>query len=129
VEVVAEVRDELGVCRMIGRLDADDPRIEGPIMLLRVSQKVELRLRRAHQQDRTAALQRPRDVTEESWLVVGMVPDAKVLLVGVTVNVRSWRRDNRSVDLIGVNLEQARLFLIDPYDGVLRDDLSRRRPH
>jgi hypothetical protein len=58
-----------------------------------------------------------------------MVPDAKVLLVGVTVNVRSWRRDNRSVDLIGVNLEQARLFLIDPYDGVLHYDLSRRRPH
>jgi hypothetical protein len=127
VEVVAQVRNELGVCRMIGRFNADDPRIEGPVMLLHVSQKVKLRLRRAHKQDLTAALQGPGDLTEESWLVVGMVPDAQVLFVGMAVNVRSRRGHNRSVDLSGVNLEEARLFLIDPHDSVLHDDLSGRR--
>ena len=60
-------------------------------MPLQVSQEVQLRHRRAHQQHLTVILEGPGDLTEESRLVVGMIPDPQILLVGVTMNVRPRR--------------------------------------
>jgi len=65
----------------------------------------------------------PRNLVEEAVLVVGMISDANVLFVGVTMNVRPRRMDQGLLELIGVNLEDARLSLIHPNHCVLQDDL------
>jgi hypothetical protein len=61
---------------------------------------VQLRHRRAHQQHLTVILEGPGDLTEESRLVVGMIPDPQILLVGVTMNVRPRRVNDRLPDLL-----------------------------
>jgi hypothetical protein len=93
------------------------------IVLLHVPEEVQLRFRRAHEENLTATLQRPSDLAKEPGLIVGMIPDSQVLFVGVPVNVRTRRVDDRLLDLVGVDLEDAGLLLIDPYNCVLHDDL------
>ena len=44
LEVVAQVRDELTIRRVVRRLDADDPLREGVIVLMHVVEKMQLRL-------------------------------------------------------------------------------------
>jgi hypothetical protein len=112
------MRDELRVGWMVRCLDADDSRIESALMLLHVPKEVQLRLRRTHEEDLFGALQRPSDLVKETMLVVGMIPDSQVLFVGVTMNVGARRIDDGLAHGVGVDLEDARLFLINPYDCV-----------
>jgi hypothetical protein len=97
------------------------------IVLLQEPQEVQLRLRRAHEEDVTAALEGPRHLVKEARLVIGMIPDSQVSLVGVTVNVRLRRMYDRLLELLGVDLEDASLLLIDPYDCVLHLGTSSRK--
>lgn len=83
-------------------------------MLLHVSEEVEFRLSRANQKNLAAILERPGDVVEISVVIVWVVPDAHVDLVCVTVDVRAGCIDDRLRDLVGVDLEDPTLFVIDP---------------
>jgi hypothetical protein len=56
--------------------------------------------------------------------IVGMVSDAQVDLIGVSMDVRTGRIDDRARAPVGVDLEDPSLFLIDPYDCVLHGELS-----
>ena len=71
-------------------------------------------------------LEGPRDLAEESRLVVGMIPDPQVLLVGVTMNVTPRRVNDRLSDFLRVDLEDSGLLLIDPNDCMFHDDLLGR---
>src|SRR5881394_2631068 len=61
-EVVAQVRDELGVARMVHCFEADDPLRQGVLVLLHEPEEVQLRLRRADDQDLMVSLERLRDL-------------------------------------------------------------------
>ncbi len=124
MEVGAQMRHELGVGRMVRGLDADDPPLERVIVPLQVSEKVQLGHRRAHEQHLTLLLKSPRDLTEEAPLVVGMIPHPQILLVDVTMNVRTPRVHDGLLDLVGVDFEDSRFLLIDPYDGVFHGGLA-----
>jgi hypothetical protein len=125
-EVMTQVRDQLGVSRMVHGLETDDPLGEGVIVLLCEPEEVQLRLRRADDEDLTVILERLRHLPKETMLVVGMIPDPQVLLVGVPMNVPARRMNERVLDLVGIDLEDARLLLIDPYECVLHGDLLER---
>jgi len=122
-EVMPQVRDELRVGRMVHRLEPDDALCQRPIVLLREPEEVELRLRRADDQDLRVRLERLRHLAKEAMLVVGMIPDPQILFVGVAMNVPARRVNERLPDLVRVDLEDARLLLIDPYDCVLHGSL------
>ena len=89
MKVAPQMRHELGVGRVIRRFDAHDPRLEGAVVLVQVSKETELRLGGAHEKNLTVPLQGARDLAKVPVLVVGVIPDAKVDLIGVTVNVRA----------------------------------------
>jgi hypothetical protein len=115
--------DELGVRRMVHRFDAHDPRLEIVLVPLDVPEEVQLRRRRTDDEDLAAIVEGSGDLVKEPMLVVGMVPDADILLVRVTVDVGAWRMNDRLVDLVRVDLEDASLLLSYPYDGVVHGDL------
>lgn len=81
---------QLGVARVIDGLDADDPRLQGALVVLHVPEEVQLRLRRADEQDLTLALERASHLVEEAMLVVRVVPDPQVLFLGVPMDVWAW---------------------------------------
>ena len=80
--------DELSVGGMVRRLDADDLRTELTVMLVDVFEEVQLRLSRTDKKNLTVPLQGARDLAKVPVLVVGVVPDADVDLIGVTMDVR-----------------------------------------
>jgi hypothetical protein len=55
-----------------------------------------------------------------------MIPRPQILLVGVTMNVRTRRVNDRLLDLLGVDLEDSGFLLIDPYNCMLQDGLPAR---
>jgi len=120
------VRDQLRVGRMVGRLDADDLRREGVIVLLEMAEEVELGLGGTNQEQLPMTGERSRDLPKVAVLVVGVVPDAQIDFVGVTVEVRAGRIDDRLADLVVVDLEDPSFFVIDPDDCVLHDELLER---
>jgi len=120
-KVVAQVRDELCVGRMVSGFDADDPWLQALFVFLHVPEKVKLRLRRSHDEDLSAFVQCPRDPAKEPMLVVGMVPDSGLLVLRMAMDVVAWRIDDRLVDGTWADVEDSRLLLIDPYDCVPHD--------
>jgi hypothetical protein len=118
---------------MVGRFDADDALLEAAMVLLRVPEKVQLRLRRPDQENAIVTLQGASDAVEIAPLVVGMVPDALVLFVGVAVNVSARRVNARVVNLAASDREDACLFLIHPYDDMFHGgpppSITKRKPH
>jgi hypothetical protein len=127
VEVASQMRHELSVGRMVGRFDADDLRGERLIVLLDEAEKAELRLGGTDEKNLAVSRERARDLAEVPVLIVGMAPDTQVDLIGVTVNVRAGRIDERVRELVGVDLEDPCLFLIDPYDCVLHGERSLKK--
>ena len=63
-----------------------------------------------------------RHLAKVPVLVVGVIPDPQVDLIGVTVDVRAGRIKKRPFDLVGVDLEDPCLFVVDPYDCMLHDE-------
>ena len=120
------MRHQLRVGRMVGRFDPDDLRREGVIVLLEMAEEVELGLGGTNQEQLPMTGESSRDLPKVSVLVVGVVPDAQIDFVGVTVDVRAGRIDDRLADLGIVDLEDPSFFLIDPDDGVLQDELLER---
>jgi len=125
-EIVPQVGDRLRVRRMVERFEPDDAVREGAIVLLREAEEMQLRFRGADDQDLTVRIERLRHLAKEAMLVVGMVPDPQVLLIGVAMNVPARRVHERSLDPVGVDVEDARLFLVNPYDCVLHGNLLER---
>jgi len=115
---------ELAVGRMIGGFDPSDLGFEWPIVLVEVTEEVQLRLGRSHEKDLTVTLEGAGDLPKVLVLVVGMVPDAQINLVYVTMDVRAGRIDGRLADRVGVHLDDPSLFVIDPDDCMLHDELS-----
>ncbi len=126
VEVVPQMRHQLGVGRVIRRFDADD--LDGTVVPLQVhvSEEVELRVTGTDEKDldRTASLEGPDDLSKVPVLIVGVIPDAQVDLIGVTMDVTAGRIDDRMRDLVGVDLEDPSFLLIDPDDCVLHGEVS-----
>lgn len=89
MKVAPQMRDQLGVARMVSGLDADDLRREGTVVLVQVSEEVELGLGRTDEKDLTVFLQCTGDLAKVFVLVVGMVPDAQIDLLGVAMDVRA----------------------------------------
>jgi hypothetical protein len=112
---------------MVRRLDADHARFERAVVLVEVAEEVKLRLGRPHEEDLTVAMEDPRDLPKVLVLVVGVVSDAQVDLVRVAVGVRAGCIDCRRSELVGVDLDDAGLFVVNPDDGVLHDELSSMR--
>jgi hypothetical protein len=73
--------DELRVRGMVHRLDADDPLLERVLVSLHVSEEVELRLGRPHDEDFTTPVETTRDLMKEPMLVVWMVSDPQRIFV------------------------------------------------
>jgi hypothetical protein len=90
VKVGPKVCHQLGVGRVIRRLDADDLRFEGALVpvQVQVSTEVELRVTRTGEKNLTAPLQGMGDLTKVLVIVVGVVPDAHVDLIGVAMDVQ-----------------------------------------
>src|SRR5665213_2570089 len=80
VKILADVRDQLTIRRVVGCLDADDVRLERGGVLLRVSEKVQLGHRRSDEQNLVGARERRRDGLEEAVLVVRMVVGPRLLI-------------------------------------------------
>ena len=116
--------DELGVGRMIRGLDADDVRFQWPVVLVEVTEEVQLRLGRSHQKDLTVTVENAGDVPKIPVLVVGVVSDPQVDRIIVAMAVRAGRSDVRLQQLVRVDLDDASLFLIHPDDCMLHDELS-----
>jgi hypothetical protein len=116
--------DELRVRGMVHRLDADDPFLEGVLVSLCVSEEVELRLGRPHDEDFTTPIQTARDLVKEPMLVVRMVPDPQRVFVVVAMDVDTGRVNDGLIEGPRVELEDARFSMIDPNDGVLRGALN-----
>ena len=116
--------DQLRVGRMVRRLDADDLRFELTVVLVDVFEKVQLRLGGSHEKNLTVTLEGASDLSKVPVLVIGVVPDPDVHLIGVAMDVRAGGIDDRQLDLLGVDLEESGLFVIDPDDCVLHDGLS-----
>jgi len=123
VEIFAEVGNQLGVGWMVHRLDTDDPRLERVLVLLHVPVEVQLRLRRTDDEDLAFARERAGDRLKIPVLVVGMIPDADVLFVRVTMDVPARRLNDGLVHLARLDLEDAGFFVSDPNDGVVHDIL------
>lgn len=121
------MRDELAVRRMVRRFDADYLRFERAVVFVEVSEEVELRLRWPDEKDVAVTLEGARDLAKVPMLVVGVIPDAQVDLIGVTMDVASGRIDERRLDLLGLDLEDPCLFLVDPYDCVFHDEVSKMK--
>jgi hypothetical protein len=79
------MRDQLSIGRMVGRFDADDLRRQGVVVLLDEAEKVKLRLGRANEKNLAVTFEGAGDLAKVPVLVVGVIPDAQVELVGVTM--------------------------------------------
>jgi hypothetical protein len=115
---------ELGVRRMIGGLDARNLGFQRPVVLVEVAEEVQLRLGRSHEKDLTVTVEGAGDLAKVLLLVVGVVPDTQIDLVGVAMDVRAGRIDVRLTDVVGVDLDDPSLFVIDPDDGMFHDEVS-----
>lgn len=91
MKIVAQVGHQLRVGGVVGRFDPDDPRLELAIVSLHVPEEVQLGHGRSDQQHGPVILQGPGHLSEEPRFVVRMVPHPHILLVGVTMNVRTGR--------------------------------------
>jgi hypothetical protein len=113
VKVLADVGDQLAIGGMIGRLDADDVRFEGGIVLRDVAQEPELGDRRTEQQNAVGSGQRARDRVEEPVLVVRMIVGARLFTLGMTVDVMVRRVNRRLVEGCGADVKDLRLVVVD----------------
>lgn len=80
---------ELCVGRMVRRFDADNLRFERAVVLVDVSEEVELGLGRTDKKNLSAALEAAGHLSKVPVLVVGMVPDAQIDLTGMAMDVRA----------------------------------------
>jgi hypothetical protein len=116
--------DELRVRRMVHRLEADDPLLEGVLVSLRIFEEVELRLGRTYDEDLTTPIETARYLMEEPVLVVRVISGPQRVFVGVPMNVKRRRANDQLFEAAPLELEDAGLPLVDPNDCVLHGALN-----
>ena len=113
------VGDELLVGRVIHRLDSDDARLELRIVLERVMDELELRRRRPDDEDAPGGAELLRDGLEEAVRVVRVVVDVlRHGPLGVAMKMVRRRVQRLLVEALGVDVEDARFAVVDPYGDV-----------
>lgn len=125
LEVPLHVSHELGIRRVIDRLEPHDLGLERRVLLLEISQELELR-RRGPQDEHLFRIEKPaRDVMKESVQVIRMVVLSRRPL-RVPTDVGVWSADRRFVERVGIDVENSRFVMIDPYRGVKMGGHFRR---
>ena len=87
MKILTNVRDQLAIRGMVGRLEADDPRLERGVVLRCVAEKAKLRHGRSQDKNLVSARERGRDGLEEPVLVVRMVVGPRLLIFGMAMHV------------------------------------------
>jgi len=95
-------------------------------VLLHVPEEMELRLRGADDEHLTGSLDGSGHLPEEPVFVVGMISHAQIPLVGMAMEVGTGRMNERVLNGLAVNFQDACPFFIDPYECVLHDDFLER---
>jgi hypothetical protein len=129
MKIRADVRGELAVRRVVGGLDADDPRLQRGVVLLSVADKVKLRHGRPNQENLVRAPQRGGYGPKEVMLIVRMIVRTGLLIFRVTMNVVSFGVDEALIDGCTVDVKDLRHVVIHPHRHLPhRPLLARRRP-
>jgi len=114
VEVVADVSDHLPIGGVARALDAHHVGRELRSVVLRIPEQVELGHGRAEQQDLFGTCEEREDLVKEMALVARMVARLRELLLGMAVDVVGRRMHRLFVERRTLDVEDARLILINP---------------
>ena len=115
---------------MVRRLDAHDPGLEMPVVLVQIAEEFELRRGWPDDEERISPLERARHLLEETARILGMrgrlTPSQRV-----PVEMMLRRQDGRLVGGVRVEMEDTRFLVIDPGDRVGGHALmfGQRRAH
>ena len=114
VEVVTDVSDDLPVRRVARALDAHHVARDLGRVVLRIPEQVELCHGRAQQEDRLGTGEEREDLVKEVRLVGRVIARFRQLFLGMAVDVVSRRVHRLFVERRAVDVEDARLIVIDP---------------
>ena len=126
MKVLTNVRDQLAIRRVVGRLEADDARLERGVVLVRVTEKAQLRHGRSNDQNLVSTRQRGRDRLEEPVLVVRMVVGPRLLILRMTMHVVVGRMDGGLVEGRGLDVKDLGLVLVHPHRHSSHDNVLAR---
>jgi hypothetical protein len=103
--------DQLAVRRMVDRLDPDNARLEGWVVFARVADELELCACGTDDEHLLDPRERARHFMEEVVRVIGMIVLGALRMA---MNVTGRGAQSLLVDVLGVDVKDASLMLIEP---------------
>lgn len=123
MKILTNVRDQLAIRGVVGRLDAHDSRLERRVVLLCVAEKAKLRHGWPNDENLVSACERGGDGLEESVLVVRMVVGPRLLILRMTMQVVVGRMDGGLVEGRGIDMKDLGLVTVHPHRHLSHDDV------
>ena len=111
---------QLPVGGVVDRLDADDFGLQRVVLLGQEPEKLQLGRRRSDEQNLPSVSKHGGNVPEELGTVVGVLV-LRRRAFGMPMEMVLGRGDRFRLELFCVEAKNARLLMVEPYDGLMSD--------
>lgn len=125
--MVAYVRHELPIGRVVGALHGNDLRAHVLMVLGDVLGKLRLRHRGAEHQYLVCLREQLGDVAKEAVIVIGVVVNLRLVVLRVAVDMSVRPFDGFLVEVLGIDMKDARFVVIHPDGHLVHATLQRKK--